>query len=79
MDEETQGHIVVTLGSRERNYDFEDYDLTFDSSDSEVIEALSPVFEEEGIALDGLDEMYVIKRMEESGNIFVFPKSTAGK
>ncbi len=77
--DENAGRIIVTLGSREHEYDFEDYDLTFESSDSEIIEALKPVFEEEGIALDGLDEMYVVKRQEDSGNIYIFPKSTAGK
>lgn len=78
MDEAT-GRIIVTLGSREREYSFEDYGLTLESTDNEVIEALRPVFEEEGIALDGLDEMYVVKRQEDSGNLYIFPKSTAGK
>ena len=73
-----EGKIIVTLGSEEKEYTLEQMSLDFDSSDTEIIEAMKPTFEEEGIALDGLSEMYVVKRMEDSGNIYIFPKSTMG-
>lgn len=73
-----EGKIIVTLGSNELNLNYDDYALNIDSSDSDIISALKPVFEEEGIALDEINQAYVVKRQVDSGNTYIFPKSTAG-
>ena len=73
-----EGKIIAVLGSREHEYALDQMGLTMNSTDSEVLAAMEPVFEEEGIALDNLTETYIVKRQEDSGNVFIFPKSTAG-
>lgn len=71
------GEIIVTLASDEKHFDFDRFDLTFDSSDSEIIDALNPVLEEEeGTILE--EGEWVVKKIDSSGNIFLFPKSSAG-
>ena len=75
---ENNGEIIVTLASDEKHYEYERLSVSFDSSDEEIIEAVNPVLEEEeGTSLDLSD--WTVKRVESSKNIYVFPKSTAGK
>lgn len=73
-----EGKIIAVLASREHEYSLDQMGLTMDSSDSEVLVAMEPVFEEEGISLDGISQTYIVKRQTDSGNIYIFPKSTAG-
>lgn len=75
---EREGKIIVTLGSNELNLDYEAYGLDINSSDQQIIDSLKPVFVEEGIALDEINQAYVVKRQVDSGNTYIFPKSTAG-
>lgn len=78
---ETQGKIIVTLGTKEPTFDFEQLGVNFNSTDKEVLDALKPVLlEEEGfdITEDQEEGAFTIKRVEESGNLYIFPKSTAG-
>ena len=73
--------VIVTLSSTEKHYDFESLEINFDSTDEEVLEALKPVLmESEGFDIDEEyeDGYFTIKRVEDSENIYVFPKSTAG-
>jgi hypothetical protein len=75
-----QGKIIVTLESTEKHYDYEQLSLTFDSTDEEILDAIAPVIlEQDGINIKEDDEnLYTVKRIEDSGNIYVFPKSVAG-
>lgn len=71
------GEIIVTLASDEKHYAFDRLDVTFESSDSDIINAVNPILdEEEGTSLEEGD--WTVKRVQSSGNIYIFPKSTAG-
>ncbi len=75
-----EGKITVILEGADRSFSYDELGLTYESSDEEVIEALNPVFQEEGINLkDEWEEGgYTIKRSDNSQNIHLYPKSTAG-
>lgn len=80
MDEVT-GKITVVLSGTEKNYEYADLGLTFESTDSEILDALQPILLEEesfNIKEEQADGYYTIKRQADSKNIFLFPKSTAG-
>lgn len=82
MNEETTGEVIVTLASTERHYSYEDLGVNFNSSDDEVLDALqSFLLDDEGFNIRESQEdgLYTMKRVESSQNIYVFPKSTAGK
>lgn len=75
---EVGGKIIVTVESEDREYAYEDLSLTFESTPQEILEALQPiVLEDTGVNIleDGL---YTIKKAENSGNSYAFPKSPAG-
>ena len=75
---ENNGEIIVTLASDEKHYDYERLSVNFESSDDEIISAINPILEEEeGTSLDSND--CTLKRVDSSQNIYVFPKSTAGR
>lgn len=74
---ESTGEIIVTLTNNEKHYDYDRLGVTFDSSDQEIFTALAPILlEEEGFVLS--NDIMATKRMTESQNTFVFPKSPAG-
>lgn len=80
-EEAVTGEIIVTLESEEKHLSFDDYDVTFDSTSEEILEAVSEsVLEEFGINLkeDQGDYIYTVKKVEGSGNVYIFPKSPAG-
>jgi hypothetical protein len=75
---EPTGRIIVTLESEEKTYDYETLGVTFESSDSEILEAIAPVVEEE-TGVDILEDgTFVVKKVESSRNSYIFPKSVAG-
>ena len=75
------GQITITLESDERNYSYETMGLTYESTDQEIIAALSPVVAED-VGIDMSDQYedgyWTLKRIESTQNIYVVPKSTAG-
>ena len=76
------GEIKIVLESDERTYQFDTLGLNFNSSDSEIISALTPVLSEDtGVNMQEQfeDGYWTIKRTETTGNIHIFPKSTAGR
>jgi len=78
---ETQGEIIITLESEERHYSYDQLGLTFDSASSEVISSLSSMLEEDlGFNLNEEyeDGNWSVKKVDSSGNTYIFPKSTAG-
>lgn len=75
------GKIIITLESTDKEYDYEPLGLSYDSTDQEIIDALSPVLEEEegfNLAEECEDGNYTLKRADNSRRIFIFPKSVAG-
>lgn len=80
MDDQ-MGEIIVTLASDEKHYQYDRLSLSYESTDNEILEALTPVLmEEEGfnIRQEQREGYFTIKRVDSSHNIYVFPKSTAG-
>lgn len=78
---ENPGEITITLESEERKFGYEAMGIGYNSSDQEIIDALSPMIEED-VGLDLASEFsngnWTLKRIDSSQNIYVFPKSTAG-
>jgi len=75
------GEIIVTLESDEKHMSFDDFDVTYDSSADEILKAVAPaVLEEFGVNIeeDQGDYLFTVKKVENSGNVFIFPKSPAG-
>ena len=73
--------VIVTLASSEKHYSFDRISVGYNSTDQEVLDALAPVLlEDEGFDIRNEQQngYFTIKRMEDTQNIFVFPKSTAG-
>ena len=76
-----EGQIILTLASKELKYDYDQLGVNFDSSDNEILDALAPlVLETEGFDLKEEQEegSFTVKKVEESKNTYIFPKSTAG-
>lgn len=75
------GEITITIDSVDRKFQYEDFGLSYESTDDEIVDALTPnLRESEGFNFkEEYDEgAYTIKRMDASKNIYIFPKSTAG-
>ena len=75
------GEIIVVLESGERRYSYDQLGLTFESEDQVVMDALQPlILEETGINIreEDNENLYTIRRVEETHNLFCFPKSPAG-
>lgn len=72
------GRIIVTLESQEVPLEYATLGVTFESSDSEILEAVAPVVQEE-TGVDILEDgLFTIKKVESSHNTYAFPKSPAG-
>jgi len=79
-DMDRTGEIIVTLANEEKHFDYDRFNLSFDSSDREILDAIAPVLlEDEGFDINDADETFTVKRVQDSQNIYVFPKSTAGR
>ena len=79
--EQPAGEVIVVVESNEKHFPMSDFGITFDSSADEILEAVSPaILEEFGVNLkeEGEEGLYIVKKVSESGNLFIFPKSPAG-
>lgn len=79
--DDVAGEITVTINSTDKKYSNDVIGVTVNSTDEEIVDALTPILEEdEGFNLrEEFDQAaYTIKRMDNSNNIYIFPKSTAG-
>lgn len=80
MVRRSPGEIVITLSSVEKHYTYNQLGVGYNSTDAEILSAIKPVLlEEEGFDVENADETFTIKRVDSSQNIYVFPKSVAGK
>ncbi len=75
-----EGKITVILEGADRSFSYDELGLTYESSDEEIVDALSPVFNEEGISLkeEWQQGGYTVKRADNTQNVFLYAKSTAG-
>ncbi len=74
------GSVIVTIESEDRTYTFDQLSINYDSSSQEILDAVQPIILEDtgvNISEDG-DNLYTVKKAENSGNVYVFPKSPAG-
>lgn len=81
INERPVGEIIVIVESDEKHFPFDDFDVTFDSSADEILEAVAPaILEQFGVNIkeDQGDYLYVVKKVENSGNVYISPKSPAG-
>ena len=78
MTDTPTGKIIVTVESNDHEFEYEDLHLTFDSSDEDIIVALKdPVLEKtDGIDITE-DDIYVVRKSENSQIVYVHPKSPA--
>lgn len=75
------GVINLVIDSRSFDFSYVDYGLTPESTDAEIIAALQAnILENHGFNLEQTiaQHDYIIKRAENSNNIYIFPKATAG-
>ena len=74
--------VVITLGGRDQEFEQEMLGVNIDSSQSEVLEAVSGILSEmgEGSLTDEEGEFtFVVRKATEgSQNIYVYPKPAAG-
>lgn len=78
---EAEGKVIVTLESDEKSFEYDALGVTFDSTPEEILDAVqAPVLEEFGVNIkEGGESIFTVKKIDSSGNIYVFPKSPAGK
>ena len=73
---EPTGDIEIILASTEKHYTYDQLGVDFDSSEEEILSAVGPlVLEEEGV---NIEEDFIVKKVENSHNVKIFPKSTEG-
>ena len=72
--------IILCIANKDWAIDYNQYGLTFDSSDSEILERLQGLIEEnfgESIKDNG-NWLYKTRKAIDSRNIYIIPNSTAG-
>jgi len=81
LNEEIRNKIIICIVGKDKTYSFEDYGLTFDSSNETILETLHPNIEETfGVSIkEGSDWLYKVQKAVNSQTIYVVPNSTAGK
>lgn len=75
------GEIIVTLASKEKHYTYERLGVTFDDDNQTIIDAVAQaVLEEEGVNIkeNSGEGIYTVKKVDESKNVYLFPKAVAG-
>ncbi len=74
------GRVIVTLESEEVVYPYGEIGLTFESDDSEVLEAVQPsILEKTGVnILEDNEQLFTVRKVASSNNTYVFAKSPAG-
>lgn len=73
--------IVICIEGEDQFWDYQDYNLTFDSSESDILTTLQPAIEEHfGVNIKDENNgwLYKTRKATESRNIYLIPNSTAG-
>jgi hypothetical protein len=82
MSNETRNKIIACVGGSDWIKEYSEYDLTFDSSEAQILEKVAPAIQEEfnvniREGSDG-DYLYKVRKAVDSQNIYIIPNSTAG-
>ena len=80
MTDVIENKIIIAVAGRDRHVDYADYGLTFDSTDTEILNAVGPMVHEEfGVDLRDRGEwVYKIHKTRNNQNVYIIPNSTAG-
>lgn len=71
-----RGEVIVTLASNERHYPLTELGIEYNDSNATILEAVANSIQES----DEIDirDGYTLKKIEDTRNIYIFPKATAG-
>lgn len=72
--ETVENSVVVIVAGREERIPMENLGLSMDSSNEEILAAVSGVFDE----LDSGDMLYTTRKALNTSTIYVYPKPRAG-
>ena len=80
-ENEVTDKIIVCIDGEDWIKTYEEFEVTFDSSESEIMEAVRPAIQETfGVDIydtDGIS-LYKLRKASTSRNIYVIPSSVAG-
>ena len=76
IDDSVRNKLFIIIDGGEIQFNYEEFDLTFDSSEEEIMNKIVPVVQEE----KGIDisDTYKVRKSIDNENIFIYPASTAG-
>jgi hypothetical protein len=75
-DNTTRERLFVTIEGQDWQRSLEELNLTFDSSEQEIMDAIVPLIQEEFNT--DIRDLYKIRKATNNQNIFIIPNSTAG-
>lgn len=73
--------LVICIEGQDQYWNYEDYNLSFDSSEADILGTLQPAIEEHfGVSIrdDYSGWLYKTRKATDSRNIYLIPNSTAG-
>ena len=70
------GEVIVTLASNEKHFTFDQLGISYNDTEDRIIEAVADSIEEQ----EDIDirDGYTLKKIDDTQNIYIFPKSVAG-
>lgn len=79
--EQVEGRITLTIAGNDFNYTFEQLSVNFDSSESEILNAVSGLIREQNMSLNDGDGnvAYTVRKAVNTQTVYVYPKPIAGK
>jgi len=76
LNDSVKNKLFIVIEGEEIQLDYASLDLTFDSSENEIMDKVIPIVQEQkDIDITGL---YKVRKAVDNQNIFCFPNSTAG-
>jgi hypothetical protein len=75
--ETTNNNLIVIINGQERGFNYETFGLTFESTDNEIISAISGAVRE-SFGMD-ISNYYKVQKVLNTRNIYIIPNSVAGK
>lgn len=79
--QEVQNKIIVCIDGSDYIRDYESLELTFDSSEADILNAIRPIIQEEkGVDIKDEDHgwLYKVRKSTDSKNVYILPNSVAG-
>jgi len=81
MTDELRNEVVVTLEGRDISTPMESLGVSMDSTQTEILDAVRGIVQEaEGVDIsdDAGEYSYTVRKADNSGTIYVYPKPVAG-